>query len=299
MRVLLVCRATFDVEAVDDVVISLYSGRFVKALIYLCREFEWAKSFYEARASVKPFSVSPLYVVSGSRRRYILDGGAELSSGSRAWFDLSFVLSDSSKLDSIASGGECLVSIWGRRVRVSLKTLEFTPLKSLSIGFADPNKQLIKMVFHTPILLSSKLMAPPLESFRKRLEKAENLYILYPSTSHICNYLSKLWRSATGETLFGGPSDEWSDYFLGRLCEVVLTPIDLDVKPRTVKYDEKRSIRGFIGYAILKLTISKRKIVEKIDKLMALANIFGIGKSRSIGFGVTTVLTTPISGFQQ
>ena len=67
---LLVCRATFSVKAVDDVV-SLYGGRFVKALIYLCREFEWARSFYELKASTKPFSASPLYIVSGYRVQQI------------------------------------------------------------------------------------------------------------------------------------------------------------------------------------------------------------------------------------
>jgi len=275
----------FCVVPFDRVCINIYTPRFVKALLFLSRGFSWVRGLYEDRRSVKPFSLSPLYGGNG----YVLDEGVCIDSSSRYFFDLSIASRDTSLLDSISSVYEDVVEVssWGARFRVSIDSIEIVSIDNLSIGFNDSGKQVVKLVFHTPTLLSSKLMAPPLDSFKKRIEAMPNLYVLYPSTGHICSYLARLWYSATGRSICSGPTEEWAAYFMGRLCEATLVPIDYRISLKTVRYDENRRIRGFIGWTILRLGIKSRKVIDRIDKIFALASKLGIGKSRTIGFGIT------------
>jgi len=183
---------------------------------------------------------------------------------------------------------------WPTRFRVYTERVEFAKVDDLSIGFADPERQAVKIVFRTPTLIPSKLMAPPLDSVRKRLG-GKNLYILYPSIGHICCYLAKLYHSSTGVTLMCGPTPEWAAYFSGRLCEAAAATLDLRIAPRTVRYDERRSVRGFTGWALYVFNLRRgSRAVKIVDRLLALAARLGVGKSRSIGFGVVEVSTVSI-----
>ncbi len=274
----------FSVSSFNRVCVNIYTPRFIKALLFLSKAFSWARGLYEDRRSVKLFSLSPIYCGRG----YVLDEGICLDPGSRCFFNLSIASSDPSFIDKISRDHEDVVEIpdWSSKFRVTMDSVEMSSINELSIGFSNSSKQVIRLVLNTPMLLSSKLMAPPLDGFRRRVERMPNLYILYPSTGHICSYLAKLWYSVTGKSICGGPSSEWAAYFMGRLCEVALVPIDLRIDLRTIKYDENRRIRGFIGWAILRLGIRDRRVIDRIDKLFALASKLGIGKSRTIGFGL-------------
>ncbi|MEM4639438.1 MAG: CRISPR system precrRNA processing endoribonuclease RAMP protein Cas6 [Thermofilum sp.] len=68
------------------------------------------------------------------------------------------------------------------------------------------------------------------------------------------------------------------------LCE-----IDYDVRPVTVLYTVKEGIpsveRGFTGYVAYELLDPNSMMAEDLRRLLAFAERFGLGKSRSVGFG--------------
>jgi Uncharacterized conserved protein len=68
-----------------------------------------------------------------------------------------------------------------------------------------------------------------------------------------------------------------------------LAELDYHVKPETVLYtvrDGKPSTeRGFTGFVLYELLDEASPLKQELEKLMAFALRFGIGKSRSIGFG--------------
>ncbi|MCS7110833.1 MAG: CRISPR system precrRNA processing endoribonuclease RAMP protein Cas6, partial [Ignisphaera sp.] len=114
----------------------------------------------------------------------------------------------------------------------------------------------------------------------------KNNYILYPSTGHICAALIKLWNTVfPSNPIKGGYSTEWTEYHIGRLCEVALVTVDFRAKPTTVVYEKNEKPRGFTGWTIIDLKHLPQKIVKQLTKTLTLAQLIGIGKSRSIGFG--------------
>ncbi|MEM3782663.1 MAG: CRISPR system precrRNA processing endoribonuclease RAMP protein Cas6, partial [Thermofilum sp.] len=68
-----------------------------------------------------------------------------------------------------------------------------------------------------------------------------------------------------------------------------LAELDYHVKPETVLYtvrDGKPSTeRGFTGFVLYELLDEASPLKQELEKLLAFALRFGIGKSRSIGFG--------------
>jgi len=275
------------------VCIDIYSSRLSKAFIFLSKGFRKVKELYSLKSSVKPLLLTPLRPVNGGR--FILGGESTcFEAGSNLYFSVSLASGDPGVLEDLAVDEVVQPEGWPTRFRIYTERVEFAKVDDLSIGFTDPEKQAVKIVFRTPTLLPSKLMAPPLDSFRKRLGE-KNLYILYPSIGHICCYLAKLYHSSTGVTLMGGPTPEWAAYFSGRLCEAAAATLDLRIVPRTVRYDEKRSVRGFTGWALYVFNLRRSRAVKIVDRLLALAARLGVGKSRSIGFGVVDVNVVPIN----
>jgi CRISPR-associated endoribonuclease Cas6 len=68
-----------------------------------------------------------------------------------------------------------------------------------------------------------------------------------------------------------------------------LAELDYNVKPETVLYTVKggkpSTERGFTGFVLYELLDEASPLKQELEKLIAFALRFGIGKSRSIGFG--------------
>ena len=75
--------------------------------------------------------------------------------------------SDLSEVQRLASIDE-VVKIFNTSARLEAVNTELVPPENLSIGFRNPSKQIIKMVFKSPAILSIKLMTPPIPSIQKR-----------------------------------------------------------------------------------------------------------------------------------
>jgi len=269
-------------------VVPGFSPKLVKTIIYMVPELGLFRKLYESRMRFKPFSITPVFSEDG--KPLLGDRSHVVEPGSRLSFSISIAFSDPSTIEGLGFDQRVVEPRAGQRMLVSLDSVEIVSIESLSIGLE--RGKLVRLRFVSPVLLSSKLMAPPLPHFLKRVSKIRERYVLYPSSAHICSYLTKLWNKLFPDNPISRKvSDEWAAYYMGRLCEVAMVPMDYRTKPVTVNYDRSRKPRGFVGWALYEIGDVGRKLIAKLDKILALANYLGLGKSRSIGFGTVRVET--------
>jgi len=270
-----------------------FSPKLVKTIIYMVPELGLFRKLYEARLRFKPFSITPLFEDGG--RALIGSRSVVVEPGTRLRFCISIAFSDPATIEELGFDQRVVEPRAGEKLLVSLDSVEVVSVDMLSIGLE--RSRIVRLRFLSPVLLSTKLMAPPLPHFLKRVAKIRERYVLYPSSAHICSYLTKLWNTVFPEKPVSRKvSDEWAAYYMGRLCEVAMVPIDYRTQPVTVVYDSSRKPRGFVGWALYEIGDVGRKTLSRIDKILALANYLGLGKSRSIGFGTVRAETVERRG---
>ncbi len=281
----------FVVYCLTNASVPAFSPKLVKTFIYLIRELDYVRKLYESKERFKPFAITPLFK---DGRALICSQPHRVVAGDVLRFRISIAVPSVEVLESMSSIDTVVEPRPGRRFRVQIDEVEMVSVDSLSI---DLDNRVVKMRFLSPVLLSTKLMAPPLPQFLKKVREVREKYVLYPSSAHICCYLAKLWNILfPHKPISRKYSDEWAAYFMGRLCEVVLVPMDLQIKPMTIVYDRNRKPRGFVGWALFDIAIKDRKVLERLSRLFALARYLGIGKSRSIGFGTVDIEPIPRKG---
>jgi CRISPR/Cas system endoribonuclease Cas6 (RAMP superfamily) len=177
-----------------------------------------------------------------------------------------------------------------------LDEVEVRDMRSLSMDLS----RVFKIVFLTPTILTVKLMTPP--SLASKVSRLPELHKLIPQPSFIFSHLLKLWNSyASPEERIPRPAyNEWAHYNLGRLADITLTELDYKVWPETVPIgrDRKgtlRKARGFRGWVIYK-SIAPKNLHNTYAKLLTLATLTGIGRSRGIGLGQIQVINNPNAG---
>ncbi|GBC75522.1 hypothetical protein HRbin06_00840 [archaeon HR06] len=163
------------------------------------------------------------------------------------------------------------IEIYNSKIHVYPKEIKICSLKNL--GLKDSKYFYIRIV--TPALL--QLPKP------WKLKKAR--HFLFPIPSLILYSLVKHWNTFADSNLYikNIHGFVWRSNYL-------LTEVDYNLKPVTVIYDEEKEIRGFIVSIIYELRARKNTLFYKYVKvLFDYANYFGIGRSRSIGFGLCEI----------
>ena len=283
----------FVMTPLRDAILPPYTSKLVKTLLMRAGVLEPFRRFYQGLGEgPKPFSMTPLF--RGSKplfKEWGRDGGPlTAAEGEPLWFRVCMV-SSVDILGELLPGDEVVDAPPYGVFSLSLAELEVVDPRSLSIGLSG-SRGYVRIRFLTPTLLSTKLMAPPLDHFLRRVRRLGAKYVLYPSPPHICSFLVRLWNVVAPEQPISRKvTPEWAAYFMGRLCEVAMVVVDYRSRPITVLYDEKegsyRRPRGFIGWAVYE--INTRRLVKALDRALALANYLGIGKSRAVGFGTVAV----------
>lgn len=169
---------------------------------------------------------------------------------------------------------------------VSIAEVEVLPMSSLKLELPE----VFKVVFRTPTILSSKLMCPPTLA-----DKVRPMHRLIPQPSLIFSHLLRMWNTFAPPDLRIGKQSEWAPYLLGRQADITLVEVDYNVKPETVvvgrdSEGKLRKVRGFMGW-IMYRSIAPRRLHETYSRLLALAQLVGVGRSRGIGFGHVTIET--------
>ncbi|MEM1766173.1 MAG: CRISPR system precrRNA processing endoribonuclease RAMP protein Cas6 [Zestosphaera sp.] len=168
---------------------------------------------------------------------------------------------------------------------VSVEEIEVYEMKSLTMELSN----LFKIAFVTPTILSVKLMTPP--SLRGKTRRFPELHKLIPQPSFMFSYLLKLWNSYASpeERIPKPPYNEWAHYKLGRLADITLAEIDYRVRPETAIIGRNengtlRKARGFVGWVIYE-SVAPRSLHNIYAKLLKLASLTGVGRSRGLGLG--------------
>jgi CRISPR/Cas system endoribonuclease Cas6 (RAMP superfamily) len=171
---------------------------------------------------------------------------------------------------------------------ISIPEVEVVPMEGLRLDLPE----VFKLVFQTPTVLTSKLMTPPTLA-----DKVRPMHKLIPQPSFIFSHLLRMWNSFAPPELKIGKPSEWAPYLLGRQADLTLIELDYRVRPETVVVGRDnsgrlRKVRGFRGWVLYRST-APRKLLEVYSKLLALAQLTGIGRSRGIGLGQLAVRPGP------
>jgi hypothetical protein len=273
----------FSITPLSDAILPPMTSKLVKHIVLGSDCLSDIHGFVRSRASIKPVTIFALR--RGSRRLYsTLDSeellvvrGGEVLEGRVA------VYSKSPFSISALSGCEGVVEFLGYKFAFSTREAVIEGVEGLDAGIARGRP--FKLLIHTPLLLSPKIMTPPPLSSSKLVSTIKPGYRLLPTPSYIMAAACREWLGLVkGERVEG----HIAPYILGRLADITFYEVDLNIKPTTIIYgrdetDKLQLVKGVTGYIAYTLTTKK---LEKItNKLLALATRIGLGKSRSIGFG--------------
>lgn len=277
------------------------SSRILKTLIETEVVLRPLKKHVESREKYKPLFISNLsaggqrlYASSQRSRRSIINPGETL------WGRIAAVVPaeavDEINMDVAGSQGSSFRTPFGEmrieipevRVVASIEVLK----QDLERGFA--------IYFHTPALLSPKLMIPPLESWRRRYEGLKVGYTTLPIPGLILAYSLRLLAAAypnhPAVSKHIGRDPDKAAFKTALLGTVFTETIHHRIWPETVIIGRDgegklRKARGFRG--MVALNIRHRGVREAASYSLALAEKLGLGRGRGMGLGEIEVKPKP------
>ena len=278
-------RGVFEVEFLGDAVLPPFTSKVVKSLLVRAGCLEPLRRLYEGAGSFRPVTLRVLRTL-GGRRLYKLAGGRRVLTARRGTVylaEIDAVARGPGELGFFGCGGE-EVDLGFARVHLRLREAEVRSLADLSL----PETGVYRLGIHTPLLLTTKIMAP--RSWRssglgRLLRRAEEAYRLLPTPGYIMAQAMRQWVAMVrGEEADLSPAP----YGVGRLADLLVAELDFRLRPVTALYGRSgeggaRKVRGVTGYVVLRAL--HRSIVPVMSRLLAFAGLVGLGKSRSVGFG--------------
>ncbi len=287
-----VARLRLALYSMEELVLPPFTSRVLKHVASIDPGLSFIMRIYEERRIFRPVTFSPLYV--DGRALYKVEGdgsGPLVMRPGRVYHGfISIVSRDYRVVDSLAlySGGRLRTRYGGLVVEPLEVSVE--NLRGLSLGV----DRFFKIRFLTPVVLTSKLMAPPSLGGRRIIKKTPERHKLFPSSSYIMASAARLWVALA---LGDDPRGSWIPYKIGRLADIMIVEVDHSVKPVTAVYgktsdkEKLRLVRGITGWAVYEILNPRIKVF--VDRMLALASRMGLGRSRSIGFG--QINTIPLS----
>lgn len=281
-----VARLKLAVYSADTILLPPFTSRVIKHVVSVEPELSFLLRLYEERGSFRRVTFSPLYAngkplfkVSGR------EGVLTLRPGSTYYGSITIVSRDFSLVDRLASFS-------GGRVRTSYGVLNVEPvelsferLKTLSLGI----DRYFRVRFLTPTILTTKLMTPPPMGGRRVIAKAPERHRLLPTPSYVMASAARLWIALA---LNDDPRGSWLPYKIGRMADVLVAEVDQAVRCVTAIYGGSgkgryRLVRGVVGWVVYEVLSPKIRVF--VDRMLALADRMGLGRSRSVGFGQVKV----------
>ncbi|MEM2448618.1 MAG: CRISPR-associated endoribonuclease Cas6 [Candidatus Bathyarchaeia archaeon] len=282
----IVVRFSINFTSLSNIIIPPFSSKVSRTLFIRMfnRGVEKPVEYFSSEKFVfKPLILTPVYWMDGKRYLFKVDDSEGLSKplilreNTKYCFYAVLISRGGGELSSLIQGlapslklelfnGEVLVE----NIGVEVKSFE-------GFGFKDSDG-LIRVEFKTPVLISFP------KSWVKLERKTPARHSLFPIPSFMIHGLAEHWNSYAPEELKIPNVAKLRIYSNYSLVEQ-----DYSVKPVTAVYDEKRRPRGFIGWTLYKHRRLNRSLDESLLKLLDYANYVGVGRSRSIGFGVVEV----------
>jgi len=221
----------------------------------------------------KPVSVSPL--IHDGRTLIKLRSETKLltlSENSIYYFSCGMILDENFPFEDLVSlESYSIDNVFGAVAVLNEMRIEIRRFDSF--GFEKPKA--IRLSFLSPTLLQ----LPSFGRFRR------GRYVFFPIPSLIIGSLAEHWNNNCEKELFIK-----SPQYLSVYSNYVLMETDFRIRPVTVIYDEKRLVRGFMGWVFYDLRKCRNtKSFKRIMALLDYAQYVGVGKSRATGFGQVSV----------
>ncbi|OWJ54488.1 CRISPR system precrRNA processing endoribonuclease RAMP protein Cas6 [Pyrodictium delaneyi] len=280
------------VTPLRDTVLPPVSSKLVKSLLLASPVPGWMRELVEARRGYKPLFVSMLY--RGRRALYSATTQAGRPLVARAGQPLearvAFVAHDASAAWELAAvlGGR-RETPYGPVETVVEEARIQTPEQLRLPSPADGPTGVLRVEARTPVVLTSKVLVatePPPGARIPRLHR------LLPSPGLVAAYAFRLWNRALGPRYAVYWRDAWNHdaAMVARAAEVYMAEIDYQLHPETVVIGRgasgrlrlARGWRGWITYRV-----AGPRLARLLDRLLALTNTLGLGRSRGIGLGDT------------
>jgi len=274
------CYLTFHFTPEQDVVVPPFTSKVSKTiLIRLLGDGSLISGIREPGGLLrKPLVVSP--VMASGRPLFKLQGQGGfivLRTGHRYSFEVSAVGSPASEkllnclLDKLPCDG---IRLFNAEVSVLGVDVAVRDLSDLCLPEADA----YRVEFKTPTIL--QYPRPWRWWF-----KDENRYCLFPHPHLMVWSLARHWNS------LAPPGLKVPDiYRLSCYAHYALVEADYNLRPVSVVYERDGSgPRAFMGWVLFERRLGNPKLDRHLRVLLDYANYVGVGKSRSIGFGMVEV----------
>jgi hypothetical protein len=285
------CR--LEVVPLQDAVLPPLSSKVLKFVLE--RRGGVLGELAASRAGYKPLFVSMLY--RGSRPLYSRgEEPVHVRSGEVLGARLGLV-GEPRLVDELLSLEGVWETPYGRFrlgvVEVSVESLEGLKLPSPA---GEPTG-VLRVEARTPVVLASKVLA---SGDPEALRRFPQLYKLVPSPGAIAAYALRLWNRVAGESLAIYWKDGWNRdaAVVARAAEVLAAELDYSVRPETVVVGRSRPggrlrlARGWRGWVVYR--VASRRLARLLDRVLALANYVGLGRSRGIGLGDVSAEWRPL-----
>jgi len=266
-------RVRFKVMFEGEAILPPFTSKACKTIVIKALEASKLSAELPERKARKPYAVTPLFkdgraLIKEERE----EGYVTVKPGETYEFELRLVGTSLTPIISSLASAPSVVEAFQRRVLLAVQDITFKSFESMGI----PEAQLLKLNFLTPALLK----LPKL----KELALEETKHSLFPQPSLMIYSLALHWNKYAPDELKVDDVE-----LLAKYADYALMEVDYGLKPFTAVYDEKRRPRGFVGWTLYKLRRLNYKLHEQLTRLLDYANYVGIGRSRSIGFGVVKV----------
>jgi CRISPR-associated endoribonuclease Cas6 len=270
-------RAAFHFTPTSNIVIPPFSTKVSKSIMFrLLGRMDSSKLLTQLETAIryKKILLSPIFA--GRRPLIKLNGwGSSVQTLLGGWTYSFYVTVLDNEwavelVDALADLESTSLDIFN--CRINLSSLEVRLIRMRDIGF-PPDTEYLSFHTLTPVLLQ----LPP-------VVKTPIRHILIPIPSLIIGSLLDHWNHhSCGDLVIKDAGLPYTSFFL-------LREVDYRIFPVTVYYDEHRRPRGFIGRVLYYLVRTRRKKRRKnILRLLDYANYVGVGKSRTMGFGMVSI----------
>lgn len=263
-------KVRFRVVFEREVILPPFTSKASKTMVIRALESSRFKAALPDRGSRKPYMVTPLF--RGGEPLIKLDepsGVFTARPGEDYWFELRLVGDVLPLITSIASASS-YVDVFNSKAHLQVDHVVFKSFEQMGV---DGDAKLVRVDALTPVLL--RVPTP---------RGVEPKHSLFPIPSLMMYSLAIHWNKYAPGDLKIPDVQALASY-----ADQAMVEVDYKLRPCTAIYDERRRPRGFIGWTLFKLRNLDDSLHRQLLKLLDYADYVGIGRSKSIGFGMVKV----------
>ena len=277
MSQMIIARLYIYFTPLSNIIIPPFSSK-ISRTIFMKIFHEKLEKILNERLAFKSIIFTPIYYIEGKKFLFKSDDSNKilmLKENNRYCFYVTMIRNYNDIFSFIQDFNlDIKLELFNNEIIIDDFSLEFKSFENIIIE----DKDLIKIIFKTPVLISFP------KGWIKLNKKIPIRHSLFPIPSFMIHGLAEHWNIYAPNDLKIPNIAKLRAYTNYSLVEQ-----DYDIKPITVVYDEKRKPRGFIGWILYEHRKLNQELDNYILRLLDYANYIGIGRSRSIGFGVVKV----------